>query len=147
MLSFEEPSVHDEAEAQWFAERVGEGEGVNPVTVPVEELLTRTSEVLKAFVGDEVKAALESLSPEHRRVVLLTDLEGCSYEEAARALGLPVGTIKSRLCRARRKLQARLCAYARYHGYHCNFCQGGDHAVSRPHPAFHGSAPGRVKTA
>jgi RNA polymerase sigma-70 factor (ECF subfamily) len=123
MLSFEEPAVHDEAEAQWFAERAAGEEEVNPVTVPVEEMLTRTSEVLRAFVGDEVKAALESLSPEFRRVVLLTDLEGCNYEEAARALNLPVGTIKSRLFRARRQLQMRLCAFARARGYHCGYCK------------------------
>jgi RNA polymerase sigma-70 factor (ECF subfamily) len=116
MLSFEEPAVHDEAEAQWFAERVAGEEGVNPVTVPVEEMLTRTSEVLRAFVGDEVKAAVETLPEDFRMVLLLSDLEGFSYQEIAEILGLNLGTVKSRLFRGRRVLQNLLLRYAREHG-------------------------------
>jgi RNA polymerase sigma-70 factor (ECF subfamily) len=116
MLSFEEPAVHDEAEARWFVERVGEGEGVNPVTVPVAEILTQTSEVLKEFVGDEVKAAVESLPVEFRMVVLLSDLEGFSYQEISEILGLNLGTVKSRLFRGRKILQDLLFRYAKEHG-------------------------------
>ena len=116
MLSFEEPTVHDEAEARWFVERVGEGEGVNPVTVPVAEILTQTSEVLKEFVGDEVKAAVESLPVEFRMVVLLSDLEGFSYQEISEILSLNLGTVKSRLFRGRKILQDLLFRYAKEHG-------------------------------
>ena len=117
MLSFEEPAVHDEAEAQWFVERVGtDGEGVNPVTVPVDEILTRTSEVLTEFVGDEVKAAVESLPVDFKMVVLLSDLEGFSYQEIAEILGLNLGTVKSRLFRGRKILQERLFRYAKDRG-------------------------------
>lgn len=116
MLSFEEPAVHDEAEAQWFVERVGDGEGVNPVTVPVDEMLSRTSEVLTEFVGDEVKAAVESLPVDFRMVVLLSDLEGFSYQEIAEILGLNLGTVKSRLFRGRKILQELLFRYARERG-------------------------------
>jgi RNA polymerase sigma-70 factor (ECF subfamily) len=116
MLSFEEPAVHDEAEAQWFADRLAEPEGVNPVTVPVEEMLSRTSEVLSSFVGDEVKAAVESLPVDFRMVVLLSDLEGFSYQEIAEILGLNLGTVKSRLFRGRRILQALLYRYAKERG-------------------------------
>lgn len=69
------------------------------------------------FVGDEVKAALESLPPAFRLVVILRDVEGFSYREIADILGVPVGTVMSRLFRARRALQERLAAHARSHGF------------------------------
>lgn len=55
-----------------------------------------------------VKQALGSLSPEFRTPVLLFDLEGFSYQEIAQAMGIPVGTVRSRLNRARRRLQTLL---------------------------------------
>ena len=116
MLSFEEPAVHDEAEARWFVDRMSTDEGVNPVTVPVDEMLTRTSEVLKEFVGDEVKAAVESLPMDFRMVVLLSDLEGFSYQEISEILSLNLGTVKSRLFRGRKVLQALLYRYAKERG-------------------------------
>jgi RNA polymerase sigma-70 factor (ECF subfamily) len=48
---------------------------------------------------------LARLSPEDQEIVSLCDLSGLSYDEAARALGLPVGTVKSRLSRARERLR------------------------------------------
>jgi RNA polymerase sigma-70 factor, ECF subfamily len=72
---------------------------------------------LRTFVSDEVKAALESLPPAFRLVLILRDVEGFSYREIADMLGVPVGTVMSRLFRARRALQARLAQYARSHGY------------------------------
>jgi RNA polymerase sigma-70 factor (ECF subfamily) len=72
---------------------------------------------LHKFVGDEVKAALESLPPAFRLVVILRDVEGFSYREIADMLGVPVGTVMSRLFRGRRLLQARLGSYAASHGY------------------------------
>jgi len=48
--------------------------------------------------------ALLCLPEDHRTVLLLVDVEGLTYEEAARALGCPTGTIRSRLSRARRAL-------------------------------------------
>lgn len=72
---------------------------------------------LARFVGDEVKAAVESLPPAFRMVVILRDVEGFSYREIAEMLDVPVGTVMSRLFRGRRALQARLADYARTHGY------------------------------
>jgi len=63
--------------------------------------------------GDEVNAALQKLSPEFRTVVLLCDLEEFSYKEIAGILGVPIGTVMSRLSRARRQLQQYLREYAR----------------------------------
>jgi len=55
-----------------------------------------------------VTAALNSLEPEHRAVVVLKDYEGRRYEEIGELLGVPVGTVRSRLHRARQQLKLRL---------------------------------------
>jgi len=55
-----------------------------------------------------LEAALAALPPEQRAVVVLVDVEGLAYEEAAEVLGVPVGTVKSRLARARVRLRASL---------------------------------------
>lgn len=55
-----------------------------------------------------VRAAILALPEHYREVVLLCEIEECSYEEAAAALGLPVGTVRSRLSRARGQLRQRL---------------------------------------
>ncbi|MBI3721020.1 MAG: RNA polymerase sigma factor [Fimbriimonas ginsengisoli] len=46
---------------------------------------------------EALRCALDRLSPEHRQVVLLREVEGLSYEEAGKVLGIPEGTVKSRL--------------------------------------------------
>lgn len=58
-----------------------------------------------------VKVSLESLPPEQREAVVLCDLEGLSYEEMAAVIGIPVGTVRSRVFRGRRALQRRLQPY------------------------------------
>jgi RNA polymerase sigma-70 factor, ECF subfamily len=55
-----------------------------------------------------VRDALSALSANHRAVVALVDLDGLSYQEAADMIGVPVGTVMSRLHRARRKVRAQL---------------------------------------
>ena len=59
-------------------------------------------------LDDELHAALEALSPEFRAVVVLVDLEEMSYQEAARTLSCPLGTVMSRLHRARGQLRRRI---------------------------------------
>jgi RNA polymerase sigma-70 factor (ECF subfamily) len=59
----------------------------------------------------DVLGALETLSPEHREVVALREFQGMSYEEMAEVLGVPRGTVESRLFRARQELRDRLKAY------------------------------------
>ena len=63
-------------------------------------------------VDEKVLAAVEALPPEFREAVVLSDIEGLPYAEVAAILGVPVGTIKSRLFRARRQLQKSLHAHA-----------------------------------
>ena len=52
-----------------------------------------------------LREALQRLPYEHRQPVVLCDLQGLSYDEAAQALGIPLGTVKSRLSRARTALK------------------------------------------
>lgn len=63
--------------------------------------------------GEEVREALEALSPEHRAVLTLSDMQGLSYEDLAQALGCPLGTVRSRLNRARRAFRRELTARAK----------------------------------
>ncbi len=69
-------------------------------------------ERLRHLVGEEIEAALRALPDEARTIVLL-DVEGFSESEVAGVLGCPVGTVKSRLSRARVLLRQRLRDYAR----------------------------------
>ncbi len=66
--------------------------------------------------GDEVLAALDALSEPQRSAVVLSDIEGLSYQEIAAVLGCPVGTVRSRIHHARRRLRQDLAAYAAQQG-------------------------------
>lgn len=77
--------------------------GARPVDLPVLAVGMRRDEEEQS-----VRAALARLEPIFREVVLLCDLEGLRYEEAADALEVPVGTIRSRLARARARLALEL---------------------------------------
>lgn len=59
----------------------------------------------------DLHAALEALSPEHREVIVLRELQGLTYEEIAKVLDVPRGTVESRLHRARAELRDRLRSY------------------------------------
>ncbi len=67
--------------------------------------------------GEQVDQAMRKLSDDAREIVFLVDVDGLSYEEAAMALDCPVGTVRSRLSRARRALALELLAYARSLGF------------------------------
>ncbi|MGK0362080.1 MAG: RNA polymerase sigma-70 factor (ECF subfamily) [Bradymonadia bacterium] len=67
---------------------------------------------LKQVLGDEVIEALDKLPFEFRMTVLLADMHDFSYKEIAEVLECPVGTVMSRLHRARKMLQAQLFEYA-----------------------------------
>lgn len=63
-------------------------------------------------VDDEILRAVDGLPPEFREAVVLSDLEGLPYGEIGQILGVPVGTVKSRVFRGRRLLQKELYDYA-----------------------------------
>jgi len=65
--------------------------------------LTRTESI------ERVRQAVLSLPPVYREVVVLCDLQETSYEDAASALACPIGTVRSRLSRARQMLATKLC--------------------------------------
>jgi len=78
-----------------------------PVPDPADEVAHRIDD--RDRVG-RVLAALAKLSRADREVLVLCVWSGLDYGEAARALGIPIGTVRSRLSRARRKLEALLAA-------------------------------------
>jgi RNA polymerase sigma-70 factor, ECF subfamily len=65
----------------------------------------------KKEIREKVQFALNQLDPEDAAVILLRDLQDVPYDEVARVLEIPVGTVKSRLHRARQALKARLASY------------------------------------
>lgn len=69
------------------------------------------------LVDETVLGAVEALPEEFREALVLSDLEGLPYAEIAQVLEVPVGTVKSRLFRARRQLQRVLHEYAVEQGY------------------------------
>ena len=68
-------------------------------------------------LGDEVTIAVNSLATPYRIVIILSDIEDFTYEEIAAILNVPVGTVRSRLHRARQMLKEKLQTYASYMGY------------------------------
>ena len=69
------------------------------------------------MIGDEVSGALNALAVDFRTVIILCDLEGFTYEEMAKILDIPIGTVRSRLHRARNMLREKLISYAKEMGY------------------------------
>ncbi len=74
-------------------------------------------EVLGQYLDEDVYRALNDLPPNFRMAVILADIEGLSYKEIAEALQIPIGTVMSRISRARRQLQKSLWQYAKERGY------------------------------
>jgi RNA polymerase sigma factor (sigma-70 family) len=71
-------------------------------------VVSGSNRVDRSDVGDAIHEELAKLPERFRAPILLCDLEGVAYEEAARLLRCPVGTVKSRLARGRERLRARL---------------------------------------
>jgi RNA polymerase sigma-70 factor (ECF subfamily) len=102
------------AHAHWHAEQAG-----------------LTDIVERMDLGESIERALAELPAYFRGAVVLVDVEGQSYDEAAAVLGIPVGTVRSRLFRARRLLQDLLFEHARDAGF----------AAARPAAPDRPSAP------
>lgn len=69
------------------------------------------------LLGDDVMRAIESLNEEFRTIIILSDIEEMTYEEIAEILEIPLGTVRSRLHRARKAMQEKLYTFAVKHGY------------------------------
>lgn len=80
-------------------------EFVRPAEAPARELPDRN--VLRKEEADRVQVLLSSLSPDHRTILVLREIEGLGYAEIAEVLGVAKGTVMSRLHRARQELKRR----------------------------------------
>lgn len=74
-------------------------------------------EAVSEMLGDEITNALNALDVDFRTVIILCDLEGFTYEEMSKILNIPIGTVRSRLHRARMLLKEKLKSYALKMGY------------------------------
>jgi len=74
-------------------------------------------EVFDSLIGDEVSKSLNALPVDYRLIILLCDIEGFKYEEIAKIIDVPIGTVRSRLHRARNMLKDKLKDYANRKGY------------------------------
>ncbi|HMR71689.1 MAG TPA: RNA polymerase sigma factor RpoE [Rubrivivax sp.] len=90
----------------------GDGDGDGDETSRVENELsdgaTPESELASRQVARAVNAAIEALSDDLRQAILLREIEGMSYEEIADAMNCPIGTVRSRIFRAREAIAERL---------------------------------------
>ena len=82
----------------------------------LEEKLHYTPPVPETLTDEDVLGALDRIPPDFRAVVLLADVEEFSYKEVAGILKIPIGTVMSRLSRARKLLRDELAAVAQSYG-------------------------------
>jgi RNA polymerase sigma-70 factor, ECF subfamily len=80
------------------------GAGSPLAIAPIEEYV-------ESYLSEPVAKALADLTDEQRQIVLLADIEGCSYQEIGEIVGCAVGTVRSRLHRARERLRTLLSRY------------------------------------
>ncbi|MGQ0816318.1 MAG: sigma-70 family RNA polymerase sigma factor [Gemmatimonadota bacterium] len=101
-----EAEIDLESEALAAAAIYGQAAAADPERVFFESL-----------VDAEITGAIDALPEEYRETIVLSDLQGLTTPEIAAVLGVPVGTVKSRVYRARRLLQQHLYKYALEMGY------------------------------
>ncbi len=97
-VEFDETLQHDVSEANLGA--LGTRLGTNP-----------QKSALRKELAEKIQAALEQVPEKHRAILLLREIEGMSYEDLARTLNIPKGTVMSRLFHARLKVQKVLNEY------------------------------------
>jgi RNA polymerase sigma-70 factor (ECF subfamily) len=84
---------------------------INDETLDIEDASANAETVNPQFAdADAVRRAIADLPVEFREIVILREMEGFSYKEIADLAGVPIGTVMSRLARARKLLQKRLAA-------------------------------------
>jgi len=98
--------LHDEIDDSYLLAGAREGLALSEAGNPEAQVLDRIMDV-------EVRDSLEALPLVFRAAVMLVDVEGFSYKEAAEILGVPVGTVMSRLYRGRQALKRQLAQFVR----------------------------------
>ncbi len=97
---------------------------INPVrdeeNSPFQSYQDLREEMFQHMMGDEVTNAINSLPVDFRVVILLCDIEDFTYEEIAKILDIPIGTVRSRLHRSRNLLKEKLHSYAANLGFKDN---------------------------
>jgi RNA polymerase sigma-70 factor (ECF subfamily) len=96
---------------EWRHKTVGVSDATIETQDAVREDLRRDDpfrRVKNREIGERVRAAIDQLTPEHRAVILLREVEGLSYDEISRVMECAKGTVMSRLHYARKKLQTLL---------------------------------------
>ena len=88
---------YDSEEAETFEE----GDQLRDINTPERLLMTKQ-------IGETVNTAMESLPEELRAAIVLREIEGLSYEEIATIMGCPIGTVRSRIFRAREAISEKL---------------------------------------
>jgi RNA polymerase sigma-70 factor (ECF subfamily) len=107
---------HDEIVSENVDRSSGPFDVVNPVWVKAVKA-DPEGDFFDAIVDEVVLQHIQDLPEDYRMAVILSDLEGLSYQEIADMTEVPVGTVKSRLFRGRRVLQGALYDYAVSMGY------------------------------
>lgn len=74
-------------------------------------------DIFNDMMGDEVTLAINMIPVDFRSIIMLCDVEGFTYEEIAKILEIPIGTVRSRIFRARNLLKEKLKSYAEKMGY------------------------------
>ena len=101
----------------WYSRASVSRRGIAPLDAagdePADEALDPEEQLLQQQTVSSVRAAVESLPADFREVIVLRELEGLSYKEIAAVVDVPLGTVMSRLARARERLLAVLEAQRR----------------------------------
>jgi len=103
-----EPNKVDYEEAENF---------LNTGLSAYSESIDLRDKLFRGLIGDEVSTALNALPVDFRTVIILCDIEEFTYEEISKIVDIPIGTVRSRLHRARKMLRDMLLTYAVQMGY------------------------------
>jgi len=95
----------------WYDHLRKTREMVNIDNIPYEDYAYETDTNERQDIVDRVRAMIEQLPVGQRQVITLVDLAGFSYAEISEILGIPIGTVMSRICRARNSLKKALSDY------------------------------------
>jgi len=95
-------------DARVFRSATRNDDDVNKTSVALTELDTPEDLALTDQIRDAVNAAIEALCEEQRTAIVLRELQGLSYSQVASAMSCPVGTVRSRVFRAREAIDSQL---------------------------------------